>query len=56
MSIINDIKNDFLRKDTLFAFIISSLLYYFFNKDIIKAILFSLSFIIIFLIINNINI
>jgi uncharacterized MAPEG superfamily protein len=54
MSFILKIKNDFFRKDTLFAFIVSTLLYYIFNKDIIKSIMFTISFIIVFLIINNI--
>ena len=39
--------------DTILAFVVSSCLYYYFNRDIREAVLFSLLFVVIFLTLLN---
>ena len=39
--------------DTILAFVVSSCLYYYFNRDIREALLFSLLFVVIFLTLLN---
>ena len=52
---INNVYQDFKKFDTLLAFSVSLLLFYFFTFDIQKALLFSLLFFFIFLIILNLK-
>lgn len=50
MNFIKSLLLKFTKLDTLLAFIVSTILYMIFTKDYIKSIIFSLSFVIIFLV------
>lgn len=51
----NNLLLSFIKIDTILAFIVSLLLYYLFEKNIYKALLFSVLFVIIFLVFLNIS-
>ena len=53
MSLINKVLSDFSKTDTKLAFSVSTILYYLKNNNFKDALIFSLQFVVIFLILLN---